>query len=226
VKIRKLLQGLVAVSALCVGATSLHAQGISVFAMGSVSSLYNGKSYLEHSVPYESNYKTGGGITLGAEWRLNRILGVEGAYSRVRNNLTLTNVGASPAVESGYGIHDQRFSADLVAHAPTSFLGLKPYLAGGPEYDHFSQAGTSSNIFSGFTNAPLGAANKLGLNYGGGLDWGFLPHIALRVDVRDHVTTTPTYGFPSSSNTGPYFPVSGAAHDLEYSAGIVVRVGK
>ena len=126
-KIRKLLQGLVAVSALCVGATSLHAQGISVFAMGSVSSLYNGKSYLEHSVPYESNYKTGGGITLGAEWRLNRILGVEGAYSRVRNNLTLTNVGASPAVESGYGIHDQRFSADLVAHAPTSFLGLKPY---------------------------------------------------------------------------------------------------
>lgn len=168
--------------------------------------------------PVESNYKTGGGFTLGAELRLNRILGVEGSYSRVRNNLTLTNLGVSPAVESGYGMHDQRLSADLVAHAPISFLGLKPYLAGGPEYDHFSQAGPSSNIFSGFTNTPLGAANKLGLNYGGGLDWRFLPFIALRLDVRDHVTTTPTYGFPSSSNTGPYFPVSGAAHDLEYSA--------
>ena len=86
--------------------------------------------------------------------------------------------------------------------------------------------GPSSDIFSGFVNVALGAANKVGVNYGGGVDMKLLPYLNLRLDVRDHLTSTPTYGLPSSSGTGPYFPVSGAAHDLEYSAGIVLHFKK
>ena len=225
-KVQKLVPIVVVATVASLSASALRGQNLSVFGMGSISSLYNNQNFLEHSIPYDSSYKTGGGVTFGAEFGLNRILGVEGSYSRVRNNLSLANLGVSPAAQTGYGIHNQRISGDLVAHAPMSLLGPKPYLAGGLEFDHFAEAGTASNVFAGFLNAPFGAANKVGVNYGGGVDWGFLPHVALRVDVRDHLTSSPTFGFPSSSSIGPYFPISGAAHNVEYSAGIVLRLGK
>lgn len=219
--IRKLLQGVIVVTALSVSATALHAQEYNIFAMGTLSSLFDKNYYSEHTIPYGSTYKFGGGFTLGAEVPLGKILGVEGSYSRVRNNLAITGYGSSFALESGYGIHDQRLSGDLVAHPPKSFLGFKPYLAAGLEFDRFSPTGPSSNIFSGFVNSSLGNSNKIGVNYGGGVDMKLLPSVALRVEIRDHLTSTPTYGLPSSSANGPYYPISGAAHDLEYSAGIV-----
>lgn len=225
-KVGKLLQALVVVVALGASATALYAQDYSVFFMGTISSLFDKNYYNEYTTPYGSSYKTGGGITFGAEVPLGKILGVEGSYSKVRNNLAITDYGLSTPLESGYGIHDQRLSGDLVAHAPRSFLGFKPYLAAGLEYDRFSPVGPSSDIFSGFVNVALGAANKVGVNYGGGVDMKLLPYLNLRLDVRDHLTSTPTYGLPSSSGTGPYFPVSGAAHDLEYSAGIVLHFKK
>lgn len=223
-KNRRLVQSLAVVITLCASASALHAQGLSVFAMGSASSLFDKRDYAVNATPFSSSYKTGGGVTLGAEFSLNRIVGVEGSYSNVRNNLAVTN--SSTSAESGYGVHDQRFSGDLVAHAPKALFGLKPYLAGGIEYDHFSQPGSSSNIFDGFSDVTLSAANKVGINYGGGVDMKLLPFISLRVDVRDHVMTSPTYGLPSSSSIGPFYPISGIAHDLEYSAGIVFHVGK
>ncbi len=225
-KVGKLLQALVVVVALGASATALYAQDYSVFFMGTISSLFDKNYYNEYTTPYGSSYKTGGGITFGAEVPLGKILGVEGSYTKVRNNLVITDYGLSTPRESGYGIHDQRLSGDLVAHAPRSFLGFKPYLAAGLEYDRFSPVGPSSDIFSGFVNVALGAANKVGVNYGGGVDMKLLPYLNLRLDVRDHLTSTPTYGLPSSSGTGPYFPVSGAAHDLEYSAGIVLHFKK
>jgi opacity protein-like surface antigen len=225
-KMRKILQGVIVITTLGVSATALHAQEYNIFGMGTVSSLFDKNYYLEHTIPYGSTYKLGGGFTLGAEVPLGKILGVEGSYSRVRNNLALTDYGFSAPLETGYGVHDQRLSGDLVAHPPKSFLGFKPYLAAGLEYDRFSPTFPTSDIFSGFANSSLGNSNKIGVNYGGGVDMKLLPSVALRVDIRDHPTSTPTYGLPSSSANGPYFPISGAAHDLEYSAGIVVHFRK
>jgi len=224
VKTRKLMQGLAVITTLCASASALHAQGLSVFAMGSVSSLFDKRDYGISAASFSSAYKTGGGVTLGAEFSLNRIVGAEGSYSNVRNNLAVTD--SSTSAEFGYGVHDQRFSGDLLAHAPKAFFGLKPYFAGGLEYDHFSQPGSSSSIFNGFSGVTLGAANKIGVNYGGGVDMKLLPFISLRVDVRDHVMTSPTYGLPSKSSVGPFYPIGGIAHDLEYSAGLVFHVGK
>ena len=192
--------------------------------MGSASSLFDKRDYSANGTPFSSSYKSGGGVTLGVEYSMNRIIGVEGSYSNVRNNLALTDLGSS--AESGYGVRDQRFSGDIVAHTPKSFLGFKPYVAGGLEYDHFSQPTSSASFFNGFSNVTLGAANKIGVNYGGGVDVSLLPHVALRVDIRDHLMSSPTYGLPSSSRVGPFYPISGVATDLEYSAGLVIRLGK
>ena len=86
-KVGKLLQALVVVVALGASATALYAQDYSVFFMGTISSLFDKNYYNEYTTPYGSSYKTGGGITFGAEVPLGKILGVEGSYSKVRNNL-------------------------------------------------------------------------------------------------------------------------------------------
>ncbi len=72
----------------------------------------------------------------------------------------------------------------------------------------------------------LGASNKLGVNFGGGVEWGFLPALGLRLDLRNHITGTPTYGLPQQSTTGAIFPVSGKANNLEFSAGITFHLGR
>lgn len=115
-KLGKLMQGFAIVTALCASASVLRAQGVSVFAMGSVSSLFDKRDYGVNGSGFSSSYKTGGGVTLGAEFSMNRFVGVEASYSNLRNNLAITNT-STPA-EFGYGVHDQRFSGDLLAHAP------------------------------------------------------------------------------------------------------------
>ncbi len=87
---------------------------------------------------FESAYKTGGGFTFGTEIPVSKILGVEAAYGLVRNNLAVTDYTLSPPAESAYGVRGQRISGDLVGHAPIFFLGFKPYLAAGVEYDRYS----------------------------------------------------------------------------------------
>lgn len=227
-KVRDVLQGLMVATISLVSATALNAQGYSFFALGGFSSLFDKQYYTVPAGQFGSTYKAGGGFTVGSEVRLNKIFGVEGSYSMVRNNLALTNYSAG-AKETGFNTRDQRLSGDLVAHAPASFFGVKPYLVAGIEYDRFSplDIGSSGTSFNGYSNVALSPDNKLGFNYGGGLDMKIMRHLALRLDVRDHITGSPTYGLPTTTTAfTPSFPVSGAAHDLEYSAGLVFQLGK
>jgi opacity protein-like surface antigen len=227
---RRLTKALAVAAVLFISASALQAQDFNVFVMGGGSSLFNAHNFDVKSGPFGSTYSTGGQFTAGIQAPLVSILSLEGAYGWGQNNLRLTNFGTN--IETGYGIHNQRVSGDLVLHSPLSLLGLKPYLDGGLEYDRFSPYGSANASFPNFsqvvtTNGSpvLSPDNKLGFNYGGGLEWKLLPVVGLRLDVRDHVTGTPTFGLPAQSNSGPFFPVKGAAHDLEYSAGIVLHFG-
>lgn len=222
-------------AALCIGSSAARAQGIRVFVEGSGSFLLDQKNFtipevvpmtgLSFLAPFRSDYATGGRITFGTEFTPWKIAGIEAAYGYGTNNLRITAL-TSPQTQAtanqtqGYGVRSQRLSTNLVLHSPVAFLGLKPYVTGGVEYDHF---GPNTPAAIGFANQTLslGAANKVGLNYGGGIEWSFFPKLALRVDLRDHITGTPTYGLTSGQ-----YSVSGLAHDPELSAGIVIHLGK
>jgi opacity protein-like surface antigen len=199
-----------------------HAQGFRVFAQAGGSFFQDERFFTHLFDRYRSNYATGGKITFGAEITPSSIIGLEGAYSYGRNNLRLTNLDQSQT--TGYGAYSQRVSANLLLHSPIEFLGVRPYATGGIEYDRISPtSGAKTTAFTqGFAGQSviLGSNNKIGFNYGGGVELGFLPAILLRLDLRDHVTGSPTYGLSSSR-----YPISGAAHDVELSAGIVFHVG-
>ncbi|HUZ46606.1 MAG TPA: outer membrane beta-barrel protein [Terriglobia bacterium] len=234
-RIRRFLQAVVVVVVLGTGAAALHAQDFSLFVMGGGSSLFDKKYYTVYGASYGSTYKTGSAFTVGGEIPLTKILGVEGSYGYVRNNLAVTDFynSATPSNEIGYDILEQRVSADVVAHAPQGMKGVRPYLAGGVEYDRFAPTGTAAALaqsqgFNGVPNSVLSPEYKFGVNFGGGLDVKLTNLLAVRLDLRDHVTGSPTFGLPfqTASAYTAYYPIRGNTHNITLSAGFVFHFGK
>jgi opacity protein-like surface antigen len=212
------------VAVVCFSTTPARAQGIRVYVMGSGSFLENSHVFSNpFGEQFGSNYASGGKVTLGAEIPLVKFLEFEGSYGIGRNNLRVTDLSSSQTL--GYGVRTQRWSGNVVVRSPASFLSVRPYATGGLEYDHLGTTGQAKSLAftEGFADqtVKLGASNQVGFNYGAGADWGFFPALALRLDLRDHVTGTPTYGLSSHQ-----FAVSGAAHNVELSVGLVLHIGK
>lgn len=211
----------------CFSTSLARAQGVRVFVMAGGSFLNDERFFSqvvgESSDQFRSNYASGGKITFGGELSLNRILGFEASYGFGHNNLRMTNLDQSETL--GYGVRTQRVSGNLMAHSPVALLGLRPYVTGGLEYDHLGPTSEAKTLaFSeGFAGnlVTLGSSNQVGFNFGGGAEWSFLPDLALRLDLRDHLTGTPTYGLPHS-----LYPVSGTAHNIELAAGLTFHFGK
>jgi hypothetical protein len=207
-----------------------HAQGVRVFVMGSGSYLYDEKFFTVSGDQFRSNYASGGKITFGAEVTPWKILGFEGAYGIGRNNLRVANLLVTPPGETGYGVRVQRYSGNAVLHSPVALGGLRPYVTGGLEYTRLAPTSQAKTLAftQGFAgqSAVLGASNLLGVNVGGGVEWAFLSALGLRLDLRNHIMGTPTYGLPQRSLTSAIYPVSGKANNLEISAGITVHLGR
>jgi len=203
--------------------SAARAQGVRVFVMGGGSFLEDERFFTRLGDRFRSNYASGGKITFGGEFSLAPVFGFEGSYGYGRNNLRVTDLAASQTL--AYGVRTQRLSANLVAHSPVPVLGVRPYATAGLEYDHLgptSQAKTLA-FTQGFADqlVTLSASNQVGFNYGGGIEWSFFPTLALRLDLRDHITGTPTYGLSSAR-----FPISGAAHGVELSVGLTFHIGR
>jgi hypothetical protein len=204
--------------------------------MGGASSLNDKRSFSEAYIPYSTVYATGGRGTLGLEVPLkkSKIFGLEGSYGYGQNNLKLTNLNTSPVTVKSYGLGNNRLSGDLVARSPSGYRGAHPYVVLGVEYDRFSPTSSAVSLATskGFAHAAvakLASQGTGGVNFGGGIDWTGSRKLGLRIDVRDHITSSPTFGLPTSepSNTSlPWFPATGSAHNIEYSIGIVYHFGR
>jgi opacity protein-like surface antigen len=203
--------------------TLVYGQGIDAFLQGGGSAFFDKNYPTSTSGPLGTSYAPGGQFSAGIEARLGSILGLEGAYWWGQNNLRISQLGTSPGIQTSYGIHHQQVSADVLLHVP--FPIIKPYVAGGIDYVRFSPYGNTHVTLPGFTSSfsstggPfLSSSNKLGFNYGAGIELKVLPIVGFRVDARDFVTGSPSFGLPGNFNA--------KANDLEYSVGIVLHFGK
>ena len=98
-------------------------------------------------------------------------------------------------------MRNNRFSGDIVAHYSRLWRGVRPYGVVGVEYDIFSPTTSAQTLAKtqGFAVAPsatLASQGKPGFNFGGGFDYKVASKVDLRIDVRDHLTGSPTYGLP------------------------------
>jgi hypothetical protein len=232
---KKFVRGLIVIVALCLSAAAGRAQDSRFFLMGGASSLLDKRTFSEAYIPYSTRYATGGKVTVGLEapLRKSKTFGVEVSYGLGENNLKLYNMAYSPAVEKGYSTLNNRLSGDLIARAPTAYHGAHPYFVIGLEYDRFSPTSSAQSLatkegFAYWPVAKLASQGYGGFNFGGGLDFRPDSKLGLRIDVRDHITSSPTLGLPYAATitSSAYFPISGSANNIEYSIGIVYRFGK
>ena len=233
-KIRRLLQGLMAVVLLSTSAAALHAQDYRVFIEGGVSSLHDKQYYQVYGASFASTYRTGNSFTVGGEYPIFKTLSAEGSYSRFRNNLAVTNYFNSTAPNDviGYSIQGQRISLDANAHSAKTIKGVRPYLVFGLDLNRFAPTSDGAALaqsrgFNGVPGTVLKADDRLGYNFGGGLDINLTHLLAVKLDARDHISRTPAYGLSDAAGSGPgaYYPVTGHMHDLVFSAGFVIHFG-
>jgi opacity protein-like surface antigen len=221
--------------ALCLIATVGKAQNSLVFVTGGGNKLGDARSFDEAFIPYQSTFAAGGGGNVGLELPLKKsnIFGVEVSYGFSQNNLELTyeNSPTLPVTKS-YGLRDNRFGGDLVVHSPSTFRGIRPYAVVGAEYDRFSPTSAAVALANstGFAYAPvakLSSQGAGGVNIGGGLDYKLTEKWGVRIDVRYHITSSPTLGLPYgiTPSSNAYFPISGDAHTIQYTIGIVYHFG-
>ena len=223
---RRVAQLLSLVAMVCFSTSLARAQGVRVFVMGGGSFLKDERFFTQlvgGSDQFRSNYASGGKFIFGGELSIGQILGVEASYGFGHNNLRMTNLSESETL--GYSVHAQRVSGNMMVHSPVAFAGVRPYGTVGLEYDHLGPTSDAKTL--AFTEGlagnvvTLGAANQFGFNFGGGAEWNFLPDLAARLDFRDHITGTATYGLPHQ-----LYPVGGTAHTLELAAGLSFHFGK
>jgi len=230
---KKVVQGMIVALAFLFTATTGRAQGYRIFIMGGVSSLADNNSFSERYKNYDSSYAGGGKGIFGVEMPFYKIFGLEVSYGIGSNNLEVTNLSTNPTTTISYPVRGNRFSGDVVGHIPGTWRGMRFYGVVGLEYDLFAPTGAAQTNAKteGFAFAPsatLSSDSKPGYNAGGGIDYKLGSKVDLRLDVRDHMFGSPTFGLPQSptSFSSAYFPISGSGHNLEYSIGLVYRFGK
>jgi len=227
----KVVRGLIVTAALCLTTTSVRAQGYRVFVMGADSALTDKRSFGEgpnNVIPYGSRYAGGGKGIAGVEVPVYKIFSVEGSYGYGPSNLEISSFIYNPTLVRAYSVRNSRFSADILGHAPAPWKGIRAYGVIGLEYDRFSPTSAAQTLaktegFAFAATAALTSQGKSGFNVGAGIDYEMASRVDLRIDVRDHLFGSPTYGLPqtAATATSAFFPVGGPAHDIEYSLGIV-----
>ena len=232
---KRFLQVLILAVALCLTATVGEAQTSLIYVTGGGSRLGDNRTFQEYFVPFQSSYAAGGGGSVGLELPLKKsnIFGVEASYGFSQNNLELTNYNSPTLpVTTSYGLRDNRFSVDLVVHSPSTFRGIRPYFVAGAEYDLFSPTSAAVALGNtvGFAHAAVAKFSSQGdggANIGGGLDYNLTEKWGVRIDVRYHITSSPNLGLPYgiTPTSSAYFPISGDAHSIQYSIGIVYHFG-
>jgi len=233
--LRKTVKGLMALAVLMLSAAGAQARDLKfdVFALGGASTLFDVQRFDSAGRLYDTRYKYGYKYTIGVAVPYGKLLSIETAYSAGPNNLFVTNLNVFPHSPVEYPVNVYMGSMSAVVHAPFTFLHLRPYAEGGVEYDRFSPTPeaitTAKDLgFATVNTANINHNNKFGFNVGGGLDRKIMKRLTFRIDLRDHVTSSPAFGLPpqQTPDSAATFPVSGRANNIEYTAGIVLHLGK
>lgn len=150
----------------------------------------------EPAVGYQLNYA-------------HRLLGVPGAglYVEVPFLAGFDNTRTLISLANGQNYNSLYFTPGLKLKLFPAFF-LSPYIAGGVGVAHFHSSTTSV------------AENDFAGDIGGGLDVKVLPHVSLRGEVRDFITSTPGL---SLGVLGQLTSFTGSTNNIITSGGIVIR---
>jgi hypothetical protein len=154
--------------------------------------------------PYTSSFSKTGRLIAGARLRFTRHDALEASYSFSPNHFSfLEATGASLDAYNRVNLVSINYVRYLWAKTP-----VQPFLTGGVGFNRFSGPLSASAIAEGLVSASNGL--QFAGNFGGGTDVVLRRHVALRLELRDYVTSQPSF-------------ITGTSHNIVPSAGLVFR---
>jgi len=238
---REVVRSLIVAATLCLSSVPAQAKDpfknpfkdidMTVFGMAGGATFYDKREFISADEKYKSSYDVQPRYVWGTGLPLTKLLGLEVAYSTGPSNLRVTNISLNPRASNVYDVRHHTASVNVLLHGPVKFFGVRPYAAAGWDYNRFAPtlAGKQFANWQGFgavSTATLTYTDKLGMNFGVGLEHKISRRVTLRLDARDHISGSPTFGLPAQASASAIFPAKGSANDVEYTAGIVVHIGK
>lgn len=185
------------------------------------------RTFVVGGEPFRSNFAKGGKVGVRGGVGFDDHWAVEGAYSYGTNNLRFFDLGRVPPRERAFGVRVHQFTGNVLYYLTKRAEKIRPFVTGGLGLTRYKPTDTAKAfaLAFGFVEEPaaISTSNKLAVNFGGGLEAKVDKNFGVRFDFRDHVTKIPRFGVPQAPPVpgADFYPVSGAAHDLEVSAGIV-----
>ena len=154
--------------------------------------------------PVTSSFSKTGRLFAGGRFRFTRHDSIEASYSHSPNHFSVQQ--GTQVLGSAYN------RVNLISFNYVRYLWL------GTRVQPFATAGLGTNRFSGPSSASLVVSGQVkadngyqfAWNYGGGADIVLQRHLALRLELRDHVTGQPSF-------------ITGTSHNVVPSLGIVFR---
>jgi hypothetical protein len=197
--------------------------------------LFGGGSFLkaDRTFPaegqtYQTSFASGGLAGVRATMDITSHFSVEGTYAYGTNNLRVTDLSGVPPLVRGFGTRVQHFEGNVLYFLTGPASRMRPFGTFGFGILRLSPMSAAQTAAStdGFIAGPatLSSGNKFAFNYGFGVEEKLAPHFGVRFDFRDHVIGVPRLGAPPGPGApgAGFYPVSGIAHDVELSAGIVL----
>jgi opacity protein-like surface antigen len=208
---------------------------IDVFGMGGGSTMVDAQYWKSAGNLFHSRFEVGPKFSVGASVPYGKLISIESYFTEGPNNMIVTNTDQNPRQDIEYQTRFYSGVARLLVHGPVlKKFHVRPYAGIGMEYDRYSpsNAAVSYAYDHGFgavaSQVDINHNDKFGVNLGGGLDHKITKRWTFRVDLTDHICGSPAFGLPHvpTVDSAAIYPVSGRAHNLEYTAGFLYHFGK
>ncbi len=239
--LKKTVQGLMLLTALVVSTGGIQARDLfqnarfDVYGLVGWSTVFDAQYFNSAGRLYHTRFEPDYKFSLGVAIPYNKYLSIESGFTYGPNNMVLTNTNIFPhTVAAGsvvvYPVNNYIGNLSAVVHTPYSVHHFKPYVEAGVEYDRFAptQAAIASAINNGWASTSTALINhndKFGFNLGVGVDRKFTKRLSLRIDARDHITSSPQFGLPNSYSEAVYH-ATGRCNHAVYEAGFIYHLGK
>ena len=148
----------------------------------------------------------GGGFQAGYRYHFSRLLAFELGYGRTRMSQVYDGGGLGRVQADTH-----QFTGAIVVTSPIALFGIRPYILGGGGGLFFDPTHNVPDYVAGASSQFDPAAM-----YGIGIQYGFFPHVAIRLGYRGFVLKAPDFGL-KTLNTGAW------THMAQPEVGIVVR---
>lgn len=206
---------------------------LNIFGAGSIYSKNNFQTaFPQSAVPipgqlkFDSHFRAGArfGMYMRGHW------GEEVYYSYEPNTMTIISGGAFPTRKdfsigvNNYGVNALYY---LVETEPNTFLPFVSAGIGGTFYRVRPTSLAFARNPAGGNFPDMNNSNELAFNVGGGFKTHSKGWFGIRVDVRDFIARTPSFGIPRSSidPTAIVLPAFGSTNNFEGSVGFVIYFG-